>query len=100
LVSAEPSLFAYHPLSAIDQVALGSGASDIVDLIMKTTCTPGQDKILIAPPTFDLYNVCATLQGVGVVECVQDIAPGGEFRIPLEKVHYSIACIEHGPLNA
>jgi histidinol-phosphate aminotransferase len=50
------------------------------------TCTPGQDKILLSPPTFDLYKVCATLQGVEVEECMQDIAQDGTFRIPVEQV--------------
>ncbi|KAF7672691.1 hypothetical protein GT037_009192 [Alternaria burnsii] len=72
--------------AAPDQVGLGSGASDVIEVIIRMTCTPGQDKILLSPPTFDLYKVCATLQGVEVEECMQDIAQDGTFRIPVEQI--------------
>ncbi|RYN15968.1 hypothetical protein AA0112_g12677 [Alternaria arborescens] len=76
----------WRGLDSPDQVGLGSGASDVIDVIIRMTCTPGQDKILLSPPTFDLYKVCATLQGVEVEECMQDIAQDGTFRIPVEQI--------------
>lgn len=72
--------------AAIDHLCLGSGASDILDLIIRATCTPGRDTLLIAPPTFELYRVCATLHEVRVKECAQELTAEGDFRLPIEEV--------------
>ena len=55
-------------------VFLGIGASDIIDLIIRITCTPRQDAIMITPPTFGLYKSRADLNDVKVVECPLDIS--------------------------
>ena len=68
------------------QVGLGSGASDIIDVLVRMTCAPGQDKIMVLPPTFELYKVCATLHGAGVQECVQELTPEGQFCLPMQQV--------------
>lgn len=72
--------------AAIDHLCLGSGASDILDLIIRATCTPGRDTLLIAPPTFELYRVCATLHEVRVKECAQELTAEGDFRLPIEEI--------------
>lgn len=75
----------------INQICLGSGASDILDLIIRVTCVPSRDKILIAPPTFELYRVCAAIHDVGVHECRQELTSQGDFDLPLEQICESLA---------
>jgi histidinol-phosphate aminotransferase len=43
---------------APDQVVLGNGADEIIDLILRLTLEPGQG-LLICPPTFDMYRFFA-----------------------------------------
>lgn len=76
----------WRQLKSIDHLCLGSGASDILDLIIRATCTPGRDMLLIAPPTFELYRVCATLHEVRVKECAQELTAEGDFRLPIEEI--------------
>lgn len=55
-----------------ENICLGTGAADIIDLLMRLTCRPGQDAILVTPPTFGLYKVRAALNEADVVSCPLD----------------------------
>jgi histidinol-phosphate aminotransferase len=48
-------------------LCLGVGAADIVDLVIRTTCSPGKDAVMTTPPTFGLYKVRAALNDIEVV---------------------------------
>lgn len=39
------------------------GSSDGIDLLLRCFCRPGQDEIVICPPTFGMYSVYADIQG-------------------------------------
>lgn len=39
----------------------------------------------MTPPCFELYNVCATLQDVGIRECKLDFVQD-DFELPVEQV--------------
>lgn len=47
---------------------LGHGSDEAIDLLVRATCDPGKDNILICPPTYGMYRVAADIQGAGVVE--------------------------------
>lgn len=51
-----------------DQLLVGRGSDEGIDLLVRAFCRAGQDAILISPPTFGMYAVCAAVQGAGVVE--------------------------------
>ena len=51
-----------------DEVLVGRGSDEGIDLLVRTFCMPGQGRVVIAPPVFGMYAVCARLHGVGVVE--------------------------------
>ncbi|KAF2128275.1 PLP-dependent transferase [Dothidotthia symphoricarpi CBS 119687] len=76
----------WRRLESIEQVCVGSGASDIIDVIIRATCTPGSASILVTPPTFDFYRVCARLHDVGVTECSQEMTADGDFRLPIDHI--------------
>ncbi|TDH65257.1 uncharacterized protein CCR75_008416 [Bremia lactucae] len=46
---------------------LGVGSDEAIDLIIRVACTPRVDKILITPPTYGMYSVCANIHDVGIV---------------------------------
>lgn len=44
------------------------GSDEGIDLLLRAFCPPGRGAIVIAPPVFGMYAVCARLHGVRVVE--------------------------------
>ncbi|MBW3128199.1 histidinol-phosphate transaminase [Hymenobacter profundi] len=48
------------------QIFLGNGSDEAIDLLVRLTCTPGQDRILILPPTYGMYEVAANLNDVAL----------------------------------
>jgi histidinol-phosphate aminotransferase len=49
-----------------EQIFLGNGSDEAIDLIIKAICEPKVDNILILPPTYGMYQVCADIQQVEV----------------------------------
>ncbi|WP_317258944.1 histidinol-phosphate transaminase [Hymenobacter tibetensis] len=47
-------------------IFLGNGSDEAIDLLVRLTCTPGQDSILLLPPTYGMYEVAANLNDVGI----------------------------------
>lgn len=44
------------------------GSDEGIDLLLRAFCKAGQDGVLIAPPTFGMYAVCARIQNAKVFE--------------------------------
>ncbi len=59
---------AIHKEVCINQIFLGNGSDEAIDLLIRIFCRPARDKIMILPPTYGMYKVCADLADVGVVE--------------------------------
>ncbi|SDY85623.1 histidinol-phosphate transaminase [Hymenobacter psychrophilus] len=51
---------------AAKQIFLGNGSDEAIDLLVRLTCVPGQDSLLILPPTYGMYEVAANLNDVRV----------------------------------
>ena len=49
-----------------EQIFLGNGSDEAIDLLVRLTCTPGLDRIVICPPTYGMYEVAANLNDAGV----------------------------------
>jgi len=47
-----------------DQLLLGNGSDEVLDLIFRAFCEPNQDSILTTPPTYGMYDVLANLNAV------------------------------------
>lgn len=54
--------------AAGDQVLLTRGSDDAIDVLVRTFCEAGRDRIVVCPPTFGMYAVAARLQGADVAE--------------------------------
>ncbi|MEO2061750.1 MAG: histidinol-phosphate transaminase [Christiangramia sp.] len=46
------------------QVLLGNGSDEVLDLIFRAFCEPGQDNIITLPPTYGMYKVLADINNV------------------------------------
>ncbi|MET0661092.1 MAG: histidinol-phosphate transaminase [Steroidobacteraceae bacterium] len=51
-----------------EQVLVGRGSDEGIDLLMRAFCRAGQDRVLICPPTFGMYKVAARIQGADILE--------------------------------
>jgi len=49
------------------QILVTRGSSEAIDVLIRGFCAAGRDKILVCPPTFDMYRLYADIQNAGVV---------------------------------
>lgn len=47
-----------------EQIFVGNGSDEAIDLLIRAFCVPGRDHIVIAPPTYGMYAVQADIHGV------------------------------------
>ena len=47
-----------------EQIFLGNGSDEAIDLIFRIFCTPGRDNIVTIEPTYGMYEVCADINNV------------------------------------
>ena len=57
----------------------GRGSDELIDLLIRSYCRAGQDKVIICPPTFGMYGVAARIQGALVLEVPLQPAAGYGF---------------------
>jgi len=43
------------------------GSTEAIDILIRTFCSPGDDEIIIFPPTFEMYQFYAAVQGINIV---------------------------------
>ncbi len=67
------------------QLLIGRGSDEAIDLLVRAICRPGQDAVLVTPPVFGMYAVCARLHGARVLE-VPLLDDGADFRIDAASV--------------
>lgn len=46
------------------QIFLGNGSDEAIDLLFRAFCNPGKDNVVILPPTYGMYEVCAEINDV------------------------------------
>ena len=51
---------------AAANIFTGNGSDEAIDLLFRIFCTPGKDNVLIFPPTYGMYEVCAAVNDIGV----------------------------------
>ncbi|PWY99979.1 putative histidinol-phosphate transaminase [Testicularia cyperi] len=71
-------------------VFLGVGSDEVLDLVQRVCCRPGKDKILICPPTYGMYSVCAAVNDLEVVK-VPLITHAGRFALDVDAVNAQLA---------
>ncbi len=64
LLAALADLYAVRP----EQLLVGRGSDEPIDLLTRAFCRAGVDSVLICPPTFGMYAVAANVQGARVLQ--------------------------------
>lgn len=65
-----------------DQIFLGNGSDEAIDLLFRVFCEPGRDAVITMPPTYGMYQVSADINAVRVIE----VPLTTEFEIDTEAV--------------
>lgn len=71
---------------ATNQLLVGRGSDEAIDLLVRAFCTPGCDAIAVSPPTFGMYAVCARVQNAEVVTIPLD----NKFHVDVDALLSSI----------
>jgi histidinol-phosphate aminotransferase len=62
-----------------ENIFLGNGSDEIIDLCFRIFCEPGRDKALIFPPTYGMYEVSAAINDADLIKIPLD----KDFNIPV-----------------
>jgi len=65
-----------------ENIFLGNGSDEIIDLCYRALCNPGKDKALAFTPSYGMYEVSSGINDVGLVKIPLD----DDFQIDLEAV--------------
>jgi histidinol-phosphate aminotransferase len=63
---------------------VGLGSDEAIDALLRCFCIPGQDKILVCPPTYGMYGVSAQVNDVGLVKV--PLLPAPEFALDIPSI--------------
>eukprot|EP00121_Abeoforma_whisleri_P006347 Awhi_evm1s5772 len=82
---------------------MGVGSDEAIDLLFRIFCRPGVDSVLICPPTYGMYKVCANINDVEVQSV--SLTPDFQLQIPeileavTEKTKIIFVCSPNNPTS-
>jgi histidinol-phosphate aminotransferase len=53
---------------AAEQIFIGNGSDEVIDLIYRVFANPGKDSAIICPPTYGMYEVSANINDVNIIK--------------------------------
>jgi histidinol-phosphate aminotransferase len=78
-------------LKSTRNLFLGVGSDEVIDLLIRIACVPAKDKILITPPTYGMYSVCAQINDVQVVKSLLNVE-NGAYQLDMDNVSFCSKC--------
>jgi histidinol-phosphate aminotransferase len=69
---------------AREQLLVGRGSDEAIELLVRAFCEAGTDGILITPPTYGVYEIAAEIQGARVLRV--PLAKANGWRLDEEKI--------------
>ena len=69
-----------------ENILLGNGSDECIDLLIRAFCDPQEDEILICPPTYGMYEVFAHINDVAIKE----IPLLSDYQLNLEGIENAI----------
>jgi len=67
-------------------IFLGNGSDEAIDLLFRIFCEPGKDNIIIFPPTYGMYEVCAEINNVAV----KKVSMTTDYQLDLEATEAAV----------
>jgi len=50
----------------VKNIFLGNGSDEVIDILYRAFCNPGNDNVILTPPTYGMFEVSANINDVGV----------------------------------
>lgn len=69
-----------------NQIFLGNGSDEVIDLLFRAFCVPGTDNAILMPPTYGMYTVAANTNDIETIE----VPLNQDFDIDLNRVGNAI----------
>lgn len=66
----------------VENIFIGNGSDEAIDILIRIFCHPGKDKIILCPPTYGMYEVSAHINAVEIV----NIPLNNEFQLDIDKI--------------
>lgn len=73
----------------VENMLLGNGSDEVLDLIFRAFCEPNLDNIITLPPTYGMYSVLANINAIGIkkVQLSDDFQPQVENILSQQDEH-------------
>lgn len=68
------------------QIFLGNGSDECIDILFRSFCEPGKDNVIIVPPTYGMYEVSANINDIAVKKVPLTTA----YQLDLEAIEAAI----------
>ena len=65
-----------------ENIFIGNGSDEVIDLVFRIFCTPGKDKAIVCPPTYGMYEVSANINDVEIIS----IPLNENFQLDVEEI--------------
>ncbi|SFV33983.1 histidinol-phosphate transaminase [Thermoflavifilum thermophilum] len=69
------------------QIFLGNGSDECIDLTLRAFCEPQQDEVIICPPTYGMYEVCAKIQDA----IIKKVPLTADFQLDTESIFRAVS---------
>ena len=69
-----------------ENIFLGNGSDECIDILQRAFCEPRIDNIIVCPPTYGMYEVCAEINDVSI----KKVKLTSEFQLDLGAVENAI----------
>ena len=69
-----------------EQILLGNGSDEVLDLIFRAFCEPGVDNVITLPPTYGMYKVLAEINNIENLEVLLT----EEFQLDVKSILKSV----------
>ena len=70
----------------VENIFLGNGSDECIDILQRAFCEPGIDNVIICPPTYGMYEVCANVNNV----LLKKVNLTRDFQLDLEGIENTI----------
>lgn len=67
---------------SVENIFVGNGSDEVIDLALRIFCEPGVDKVIICPPTYGMYEVSANINNVEIIS----IPLKPNFQLDIDKI--------------
>ncbi|CAM3707043.1 histidinol-phosphate transaminase [Aquirufa aurantiipilula] len=70
----------------VDQIFIGNGSDEAIDLIIRMTCAGQENSIILCPPTYGMYEVSASINNVNIIS----VALTEDYQLQVDQILKSV----------